>query len=109
MHGWFVQPRPFIVGPLRTRDLAARTADLDAVLQASDVPLAGMLALAFDVDRAGRAQRVRMLSDTTRVALGGEADRVRLVARLRKTVAAWKFAKQRGASRVTLPLVFERG
>jgi hypothetical protein len=109
IHGWFVQPRPFISGPLRTRDLAARTADLDAVVQTSDVPLAGMLALAFDVDRAGRAQRVRVLSDTTRVALGDEVERKRLVLRLRKTVAAWKFAKQRGASRVTLPLVFERG
>jgi hypothetical protein len=109
IHGWFVQPRPFISGPLRTRDLAARVADLDAVLQTSDVPLAGMLALAFDVDRAGRAQRVRVLSDTTRVALADEVERRRLVTRLRKTVAAWKFAKQRGASRVTLPLVFERG
>ena len=109
IHGWFVQPRPFISGPLRTRDLAARVTDLDAVLEQSAVPLAGMLALAFDVDRAGRAQRVRVLSDTTRVALDGEAERRRLVAKLRKTVAGWKFAKQRGPSRVTLPLVFERG
>jgi len=70
---------------------------------------AGMLALAFDVDRAGRAQRVRVLSDTTRVALDHEVERKRFVLRLRKTVAAWKFAKQRGVSRVTLPLVFERG
>jgi 2OG-Fe(II) oxygenase superfamily len=109
IHGWFVQPRPFIVGPLPVRDLAARTADLDAVLASSDVPLAGMLALAFDVDRTGQAQRARVLSDTTRVAVAVEADRARLVRKLRKTVASWKFAKQRGPSKVTLPLVFERG
>ncbi|MEO8842819.1 MAG: 2OG-Fe(II) oxygenase [Kofleriaceae bacterium] len=109
IHGWFVQPRPFVIGPLRVRDLAARTADLDAVLADSDVPLAGMLALAFDVDRAGQVQRARVLSDTTRVAIAGEADRARLVRKLRKTVATWKFAKQRGTSKVTLPLVFERG
>ncbi|HEX7703960.1 MAG TPA: 2OG-Fe(II) oxygenase [Kofleriaceae bacterium] len=109
IHGWFVQPRPFVVGPLRVRDLVARTEDLDEVLATAAVPLAGMLALAFDVDRAGRAQRVRVLSDTTRVAAASEADRARLVRKLRKTVAAWKFAKQRGTSKVTLPLVFERG
>lgn len=109
IHGWFVQPRPFIVGPLPVRELAARTADLDAVLASSDVPLAGMLALAFDVDRTGQARRVRVLSDTTRVAVAAEADRARLVRILRKTVASWKFAKQRGTSKVTLPLVFERG
>jgi hypothetical protein len=108
IHGWFVQPRPFVIGPLRTRDLEVRTEDLNAVLGDAP-PLAGMLALAFEVGRSGAVARVRVLSDTTRVAAADEAERVRLVAKLRKTIAAWKFAKQRGASRVTLPLVFERG
>jgi hypothetical protein len=108
IHGWFVQPRPFVIGPLRTRDLEVRTEDLNAVLGDAP-PLAGMLALAFDVGRSGAVARVRVLSDTTRVAAADEADRMRLVAKLRKTIAAWKFAKQRGVSRVTLPLVFERG
>jgi hypothetical protein len=108
IHGWFVQPRPFVIGPLRARDLEARTEDLNVVLVDAP-PLAGLLSLAFEVSRAGTVQRVRVLSDTTRVAAADEAARVRLIAKLRKTIAAWKFAKQRGASRVTLPLVFERG
>jgi hypothetical protein len=103
IHGWFVQPRPFIVGPLRAKDLIARVEDIEI-----DVEVAGMLAFAFDVDRAGAVQRVRLLSDTTRATAGNDAARKRLVANLRKTVAAWKFAKQRGTSKVTLPLVFER-
>jgi 2OG-Fe(II) oxygenase superfamily len=109
IHGWFVQPRPFIRGPLRTRELTARTDELAAGLEAAQVPLAGMLALAFDVDRAGAARRVRILSDTTRVPVSDEAGRKRLVRNLRQTVAAWKFSKQRAPSQVTLPLVFERG
>jgi len=109
IHGWFVQPRPFIRGPLRPRELAARTDDLGATLEGAQVPLAGMLALAFEVDRAGRARRVRVLSDTTRVSVSDEPARKRLVRDLRQTVAAWKFSKQRAPSQVTLPLVFERG
>lgn len=108
IHGWFVQPRPFVIGPLRTRELTVRLGELDAVLVDAP-PLAGMLALAFDVSPAGTAQRVRLLSDTTKVPAGHELDRRRVIAKLRKTIAAWKFAKQRAASRVTLPLVFERG
>jgi len=108
IHGWFVQPRPFVIGPLRTRELSARLPELDGVL-ADAPPLAGMLALAFEVSPAGSARNVRLLSDTTKVPTGHEPDRRRLVAKLRQTVAGWKFAKQRGASRVTLPLVFERG
>ncbi len=68
-----------------------------------------MLALAFEVGRAGTVQHVRVLSDTTRVPSGDEPERRRLVQRLRRTVGAWTFARQRAASRVTLPLVFERG
>lgn len=108
IHGWFVQPRPFVVGPLRTRDLETRLSDLDIAL-ADAPPLAGMLAFRFAVTPAGTTRDVRLLSDTTKVPSGYEAERRRLVAKLRKTVAAWKFAKQRGASHVTLPLVFERG
>ncbi len=108
IHGWFVQPRPFVIGPLDVRQLVRRTEDLNDVLAVTDVPLAGMLAFAFSVDRAGRARDVRVLSDTTRVAAASERDRKCLVAKLRTTIAAWTFTKQRGTSKVTLPLVFER-
>jgi hypothetical protein len=110
IHGWFVQPRPFVRGPLRAAALSARVEELLSELPAllGDLPVAGMLALAFDVGRAGRATRVRVLSDTTRVPHLFERERRRVVARLRAAIAGWRFGAQRGASRVTLPLVFER-
>jgi hypothetical protein len=67
-----------------------------------------VLALAFTIDRRGTVQNVRVLSDTTRVPRADERERARLVRRLRQSVATWKFGKQRAASEVTLPLVFER-
>jgi hypothetical protein len=40
---------------------------------------------------------------------GDERARAALVRRIRAAIAAWRFARQRAPSRVTLPLVFERG
>jgi hypothetical protein len=105
IHGWFVQPRPFVTGPL-PRGLLARASELGALVGA--LPIAGMLALAFAVDRTGAARDVRVLSDTTRVPGSDERARAALVRRVRQTVASWRFGSQRAASRVTLPLVFER-
>jgi hypothetical protein len=109
IHGWFVQPRPFVQGPLATRELTARADALGDVVQRAGVPLAGMLALAFTVGRAGTVDDVRVLSDTTRVPASDERARTALVRTLRQTIAGWKFSARRGPSKVTLPLVFERG
>ncbi|MGE0404617.1 MAG: 2OG-Fe(II) oxygenase [Kofleriaceae bacterium] len=111
VHGWFVQPRPFVVGPLATKQLAARIEDLTERLGpiVGALPIAGLVSFAFAVDRAGRVRDVRVLSDTTRVPRADDGQRKRVIARIRKDLAAWRFPSQRGQSRVTLPLVFERG
>ena len=108
IHGWFVQPRPFVRGPLRVSDLAARIDDLTSALGGwlGALAIAGLLSLAIEVDRAGRVRAVRTLSDTTRVPRTDEAARRQLVSKIRIRIATWRFRAQRGASRVTLPLVF---
>jgi len=110
VHGWFVQPRPFVTGPLATRALTARIDELTGQLGAwiGSLPIAGLASFAFDVDRRGRVARVTVLSDTTRVPASEERARRQLVRRIRAAIAGWQFGAQRGTSRVTLPLVFER-
>jgi len=49
-----------------------------------------------------------LLSDTTRVPKPDEPARKRVVRKIREAIGGWEFGSQRGASRVTLPLVFER-
>ena len=49
-----------------------------------------------------------MLSDTTRVPRSEEKNRKRFVAEVVKRVKAMTFPKQKDASWVTLPMVFER-
>jgi hypothetical protein len=111
IHGWFVQPRPFVRGPLPVRILGTRIAELGGQLGSwlGDLPLAGVLSFAFKVDRRGAVRDLRLLSDTTRVPRADEAARVRVVRKLKQRVASWTFGKQRLPSDVTLPIVFERG
>ena len=106
IHCWFVQPRPFVTGPLATAELSARAAAGDAI---GTLSLAGLLALAFDVERSGRVRRVRVLSDTTRVPRADEPARKRVIRSLMRAIGAWTFTPRRATSRVVLPLVFERG
>jgi hypothetical protein len=110
IHGWFVQPRPFVRGPLPVKALAARIAELTDQLGGwlGALPVAGLLSVAFEVDRRGAVRTVRTLSDTTRVPHDGERARRQLVRRIRAAIEAWRFGAQRAASHVTLPLVFER-
>ncbi len=111
IHGWFVQPRPFIRGPLSTTALTARIGDLTERLGGwlGDLPIAGLYSVAFDVDRRGVVGNVATLSDTTRVPRAAERARTTLVRKIRDTIGTWRFAAQRKPSRITLPLVFERG
>ena len=110
IHGWFVQPRPFVRGPLAARALVTKTGELVDRLGAwlGALPMAGLVSFAFDVDRRGGVAAVRMLSDTTRVPKPDERARRAVIRKIREAIAGWKFGTQRGTSRVTLPLVFER-
>ncbi len=110
IHGWFVQPRPFIRGPLPARALEARIGELTHQLGAwiGALPVAGLVSFAIDVDRRGTAHRITVLSDTTRVPTADEAERKRLIRTIRAALATWRFGAQRAPSRITLPLVFER-
>jgi hypothetical protein len=111
IHGWFVQPRPFVRGPLRAATLTARVEELGGQLGSwlGDLPLAGVVAVAFEVDRRGVVKQLRVLSDTTRVPVAYERQRSALVRRMRQAIGRWTFGRQRGGSHVTLPFVFERG
>lgn len=111
VHGWFVQPRPFIEGPLSVAALGRAIDGLSAFLgeQLAEGPaLAGLLSLGFPVSAAGQVGRVRVLTDTTRVPGELEPARRRVLRAVLKQVASWRLPKARGPSRVTLPLVFER-
>lgn len=111
IHGWFVQPRPFIEGPLSTDELSERLESVTEAIGArleSGLSVAGLLSLGFTVTASGDVSRLRVLSDTTRTERVQDGARRRLIATIVGVAKRLRFAKRRGPSRVTLPLVFER-
>jgi hypothetical protein len=111
VHSWFVQPRPFVEGPLSTAQVASIieqvTLALRSLLEAG-LPVAGLLSMGFTVGRDGRVRNVQTLADTTRT-LPTELRALQRLRRLvRTTLAGATCGRQRATSRVTLPLVFER-
>lgn len=111
IHGWFVQPRPFIEGPLPERALTDAihriTAAISPGLEAG-LPLAGLLSVGFTVTPAGKATRLRTLADTTRTFEEHAPGRRRLLSLVRKALETHVFPRRSASSQVTLPLVFER-
>ena len=111
IHGWFVQPRPFIEGPLPEKALSlaieAVTAAISPELEAG-LPLAGLLSLGFQVTAAGKVAGLKTLADTTRTIPEAAAGRRRLLSLARKALEKHIFPKRALPSRVTLPLLFER-
>ncbi len=61
-----------------------------------------------DVEATGQVAGLRVLADTTRVSRGAEADHQQLIKLITRAARGLRFPKQRGRSRVTLPMVFER-
>lgn len=111
LHGWFVQPRPLVTGPLAVKALSARIGELMASIGTlvGGLPVAGLASFGFGVDRRGRMTNLKLLADTTRVPAGDEPARKRFVRAVKAELARWAFGAQRAPSSVTLPLVFERG
>ena len=110
IHGWFVQPRPFIEGPLSTKALAAGIENVGATLQPllqSGLEVRGMVSLGFKVTTAGAVTELKTLTDNTTSPPREERARLRLLSTLRRAVWGLRFPKARAGSRVTLPVVFD--
>ena len=110
IHGWFVQPRPFVEGAIAAEAVADKIGALTAKLGGwiEDLPFTGMVALRFRIAAGGGVGKIETLSDNTRVPKRLESARRWVLRRIAIEIGEWKFGRQRGASVVTLPLVFER-
>lgn len=100
IHGWFVNPRPFWVGPLDADQVrASLDGGLRSLFSPEDRLGEGLFTVRLKIDRAGTVRAARPLINTLR--LGSAAHQARLVARLR----ALKFPRTRSSTELTLPLI----
>lgn len=110
MHGWFVQPRPFVTGTLSEDALGEAIqhvlAQVPAQLGDAIAPI-GTLSLRFQVLPNGKVTKAEILVDTLRVAAPQRSARDALSAWFLRAFGALQFGKQRRVSVATVPLVFE--
>lgn len=109
IHGWFVQPRPFIEGPLSTTALQSMIDDLSGELNrllTEGLDVRGTMGLQFSVGKDGRPGRVVALSNSIRHPGADKRIEKALFKHVSEFIGASGFGKQRAPSSVTLPLIF---
>jgi hypothetical protein len=110
IHGWFVQPRPFVEGPLSTKDLQSVIDDLSGSLNqlfAEGLDVHGTLSIRFEVKVSGEVGGIQTLSNALRHPGGDKRIEKALIKHIQSLLGRARFRKQRSPSSVTLPLVFE--
>lgn len=106
IHGWFVQPRPFFVGPLTRREIDMGIRDLTlsiAPLLRSQNNVDGILPLKLKIKANGAVERVRLLPHTLQSTENLSPLIKQIVARANQI----SFKRKRAGTRLVLPLVFE--
>lgn len=110
VHGWFVNPRPYVVGGLSTKDvqkcIEPVLRNLNSILSEIDL-LDGTLSLRLNVSAAGAITQYKTLTNTL-VSLANKLDDVRYFEKeIKKLLQSVSFIKTKKASTITLPLIFK--
>jgi hypothetical protein len=111
IHGWFVNPRPFIEGPLGEAELSPRLPEVlsgvEELLSREGAALDGMASFRFSVDHDGRPGKIRLLVHSLRQGGSESQDLIAaILAAVEEGIRSCRFSRQRASSQVTLPLVF---
>ncbi len=109
IHGWFVQPRPFIQGPLKEKSLLDFIEWIISDLASKNflsTTLTGIVSLQLKISPSGQMRAVKVLSETLRQ-WDDERGPTRVISHLKKQALAYRFPKHGATSLITLPVIFE--
>lgn len=110
IHGWFVEPRPYVVGPLSTTKVHKT---IDAVLNElmNLMPkigdFHGTISFRIEVAASGQAKSYKVLTNTVRGLNDHEEEIKMLNSILKKLFLAPNYGKASGVSNITVPLLFK--
>lgn len=110
MHGWFVNPRPYVVGGLSTSQVHKSVqnvfVEISKTLKDIDL-LDGALSLRLKVDPQGRVRQYKLLTNTLLSLANQPEDAFYLQKELKRLFTKTTFARSAKASQITLPLLFK--
>lgn len=110
IHGWFVNPRPYVVGGLSTsqvqKSLNSAFENLNLVLEQIDL-LNGTVSLRLRVSKAGQVTHFGVLTNTLLSVQGNTQSEKYLLKELKNIFSYVQFPKTKLESQITIPLLFK--
>lgn len=109
IHGWFVEPRPYVVGALTTaqvQKVIGRALEQLSVGLESAGALHGTLSLRLKVSPSGQVSELKVLTDTMVGLEDDAAQRKWLLRSLRGLFLGSTFPSRPSGSQITIPLLF---
>ena len=110
IHGWFVNPRPYVVGGLSTasvqKALQPQFLQLNEILAQIDL-MNGTLSCRLDVSRLGRVTKYTLISNSVLSIAANNQDERYLQKELNRLFSSTKFVATRSPSKITIPLIFK--
>lgn len=110
VHGWFVNPRPYVTGGLSTTQVQKSIenvfAELQRVLEQIDL-LDGALSLRLKINRLGKIEDYKVLTNTLVSLTHQESERLYLQKELKTLFMKTHFVKAKKPSQITIPLIFK--
>lgn len=110
IHGWFVEPRPYVVGALKTQQVG-RTLEEAMALLGDELPrlgdLHGTVSLRLKVKADGMVSGFEFLTETLMGLQDPQAQKLAARRVLKAIFSKLQFPKTKGPSEVTIPLLFK--
>ncbi|OFZ31722.1 MAG: hypothetical protein A2622_03875 [Bdellovibrionales bacterium RIFCSPHIGHO2_01_FULL_40_29] len=110
IHGWFVNPRPYVVGGLSTtqvqKSLQPQFEQLNSILSEIDL-MNGTLSCRLQIRPTGSVQSYTLISNSVLSVIGNESDQKYLQKELKTLFSKTEFPKTKTASVITIPLIFK--
>lgn len=109
VHGWFVEPRPYVVGGLGARQVGVVLNKVFRQLNeflAQQPPLHGCLALRMRVNKSGAVDHFKLVSNSLIDLHTPQNKNLKLIATLKNHFENVKFPRSSKPSEMTIPLLF---
>jgi hypothetical protein len=110
LHGWFVNPRPYVVGGLSVTQVQKSIenvfTELQQVLEQMDL-LDGALSLRLKISTQGKIIDYKVLTNTLISLMHKSTDVLYLQKELKALFMKTQFKKTKQASQITIPLIFK--
>lgn len=110
IHGWFVNPRPYVTGALSTaqvqKSIQPKFVELSSILNDIDF-LNGTLSCRLAISPGGNVKKYTIVSNSVLSLTNHTADEKYLQKELKKIFSSTQFPAAKKSSHITLPLIFK--